>query len=72
MSTTCYSTAFAHLVSAGASLGAIRASGTQNFPRWSFGTFLINSALGILTFGELENFILWYPEICGILLEFFL
>jgi hypothetical protein len=55
MSTTHYSTAFAHLVSAGASLWAIRASGTQNFPRGSFGTFLINSAIGILTFGELGN-----------------
>ncbi|XP_023708345.1 uncharacterized protein LOC111864940 [Cryptotermes secundus] len=54
MTTTHYSTAFAHLVSAGASLWAIRASGTQNFPRGSFGTFLINSAIGILTFGNPE------------------
>jgi len=59
MSTTRYSTAFAHLVSAGASIWAFRAIRTSwqtfTFPLGSFGTFLVNSAIGIITFGELRR-----------------
>jgi hypothetical protein len=55
MSTTRYSTAFAHLVSAGASIWAFRAVGISNFSFGSFGIFLFNSAVGIVTFGELRD-----------------
>lgn len=59
MSTTRYSTAFAHIVSAGACIWAVRAVRsswqTLNFPLGSFGTFLVNSALGILRFGKLRK-----------------
>lgn len=54
MSTTRYSTAFAHLVSAGASIWAFRAAGISNFSLGSFGIFLLNSAIGIVTFGNPE------------------
>jgi len=54
MSATRYSTAFAHVVSAGASLWAFRGVGITCFSVGSFGIFLLNSAIGIVTFGELK------------------
>ena len=54
MSATRYSTAFAHLVSAGASIWALRGVGISDFSVGSFGIFLLNSAVGIVTFGELK------------------
>jgi hypothetical protein len=54
MSATRYSTAFAHLVSAGASIWAFRRVEISNFSAGSFGIFLLNSAIGFVTFGELK------------------
>jgi len=82
-SATRYSTAFAHVVSAGASLWAFRRVGISYFSVGSFGIFLLSSAIGIVTFGELKphiQFVLYaseqscmlqYSEVCGLLFEFF-
>ena len=53
-SATRYSTAFAHVVSAGVSLWALRGVGISDFSVGGFGMFLLNSAIGIITFGELK------------------
>lgn len=66
MSATRYSTAFAHVVSAGASLWAFRGVGISNFSVGSFGIFLLNSAIGIVTFGELKPPYPFYMQVSSI------
>ncbi|PSN52546.1 hypothetical protein C0J52_08964 [Blattella germanica] len=59
MTETRYTTALAHLISAGASMWALKVTKTgscaTNLPFGGFGSFLINSALGVLTFGNPEH-----------------